>query len=99
MTDVQDRAVSAQDQTEEALQRFVDGVSILLPPPSCTHRPSTAPSTRTDEVPGKLIIANHPMGFSRSGMPANLHPWKADWAANGGSHHERGHPDSPAKAG
>ena len=31
----------------------------------------------------KLIIANHPMGFSRSGMPAHLQPWKADWALSG----------------
>jgi len=32
---------------------------------------------------GKLIIANHPMGFSRSGMPAHLQPWHADWAPSG----------------
>jgi uncharacterized protein len=31
----------------------------------------------------KLIIANHPMGFSRSGMPAHLQPWQADWALSG----------------
>jgi pimeloyl-ACP methyl ester carboxylesterase len=31
----------------------------------------------------KLIIANHPMGFSRSGMPAHLQPWHADWAPSG----------------
>jgi uncharacterized protein len=30
-----------------------------------------------------LIIANHPMGFSRSGMPAHLQPWQADWALSG----------------
>jgi len=31
----------------------------------------------------KLVIANHPMGFSRSGMPAHLQPWQADWALSG----------------
>src|SRR5246127_4438358 len=31
----------------------------------------------------KLIVANHPMGFSRSGMPADVQPWHADWAASG----------------
>ena len=31
----------------------------------------------------KLIIANHPIGFSRSGMPAHLQPWKADWGPSG----------------
>jgi uncharacterized protein len=32
---------------------------------------------------GKLIIANHPMGFTRSGMPAHLEPWHSEWAASG----------------
>ncbi len=32
---------------------------------------------------GKLIIANHPLGFSRSGMPTQYEPWHADWAASG----------------
>jgi uncharacterized protein len=32
---------------------------------------------------GKLIIANHPMGFSRSGMPTHYQPWHADWTASG----------------
>ena len=31
----------------------------------------------------KLIIANHPMGFSRSGIPAHLEPWKSIWAPSG----------------
>ncbi len=31
----------------------------------------------------KLIIANHPMGFSRSGIPAHLDPWKSIWSASG----------------
>ena len=31
----------------------------------------------------KLIIANHPMGFSRSGMPADKQPWHAAWAPSG----------------
>jgi hypothetical protein len=25
----------------------------------------------------KIIIANHPMGFSRSGIPAHLEPWRS----------------------
>jgi hypothetical protein len=32
---------------------------------------------------GKLIIANHPVGFSRSGIPTHLQPWHADWAPSG----------------
>ena len=31
----------------------------------------------------RLIIANHPMGFSRSGMPAHLEPWRSLWSASG----------------
>ena len=31
----------------------------------------------------KVIIANHPMGFSRSGLPSHLDPWKSAWASSG----------------
>ncbi|RKN83534.1 alpha/beta hydrolase [Ulvibacterium marinum] len=31
----------------------------------------------------KAIIANHPMGFTRSGLPAHLEPWKSVWCASG----------------
>ena len=31
----------------------------------------------------QLIIANHPMGFSRSGIPADRQPWRSVWAASG----------------
>jgi pimeloyl-ACP methyl ester carboxylesterase len=31
----------------------------------------------------KLIIANHPMGFSRAGIPAHLEPWRSIWAPSG----------------
>jgi uncharacterized protein len=31
----------------------------------------------------KLIIANHPMGFSRAGIPTHLEPWKSVWASSG----------------
>jgi uncharacterized protein len=31
----------------------------------------------------KLIIANHPMGFSRAGIPANLEPWRSIWVPSG----------------
>ena len=31
----------------------------------------------------RLIIANHPMGFSRSGIPARLEPWRSVWASSG----------------
>src|SRR5260370_228735 len=31
----------------------------------------------------KLIIANHPMGFSRSGIPTHLEPWKSIWSSSG----------------
>jgi uncharacterized protein len=32
---------------------------------------------------GKLIVANHPFTFSRSGIPAHLEPWHAVWAPSG----------------
>lgn len=31
----------------------------------------------------KLVIANHPMGFTRSGMPTHLEPWRSAWVASG----------------
>ena len=31
----------------------------------------------------KLIIANHPMGFTRSGIPTHLEPWRSIWAPSG----------------
>jgi uncharacterized protein len=31
----------------------------------------------------KLVIANHPLGFNRSGLPAHLEPWRSEWAASG----------------
>ncbi len=100
MTDVQDKTESAQEQADEALQRFADGFSWLRRSP-VLHWPSehrldyediTFPAR--DGVPlegwfipapgsGKLIIANHPMGFSRSGIPADVQPWHADWAPSG----------------
>ena len=30
-----------------------------------------------------VVIANHPMGFTRSGMPTHLEPWHSAWAASG----------------
>ena len=31
----------------------------------------------------RLIVANHPMGFTRSGMPTHFEPWRSLWAASG----------------
>jgi hypothetical protein len=31
----------------------------------------------------RLISANHPMGFSRSGMPTHLEPWRSAWSSSG----------------
>jgi hypothetical protein len=31
----------------------------------------------------RLVIANHPLGFSRSGIPTHLQAWHADWAPSG----------------
>jgi len=31
----------------------------------------------------KLIIANHPMGFGRGGIPAHLEPWRSIWSSSG----------------
>lgn len=35
------------------------------------------------EGSNRIIIANHPMGFSRSGIPAHLEPWRSIWRASG----------------
>ncbi|MFI5843089.1 alpha/beta hydrolase [Catenuloplanes sp. NPDC051500] len=32
---------------------------------------------------GKLIIVNHPMYFTRSGLPTHLEPWKSIWGPSG----------------
>ncbi len=100
MTDLQDRAVSTQEQSDEALRRFADGFAVL-PRSALLYSPSAygleyedVSFPARDGVPldgwfipasgsGKLIIANHPMGFSRSGMPADLQPWKAIWGPSG----------------
>jgi len=37
------------------------------------------PADRSD----KLIIANHPMRFNRSGIPAHLEPWRSIWSSSG----------------
>lgn len=37
------------------------------------------PATGSD----KLIITNHPMGFSRSGLPTQFEPWHSQWASSG----------------
>ncbi|BCJ55214.1 hypothetical protein Asp14428_66890 [Actinoplanes sp. NBRC 14428] len=31
----------------------------------------------------KVVIANHPLWFSRSGLPAHLEPWKSIWGPTG----------------
>jgi hypothetical protein len=31
----------------------------------------------------KLVIANHPMGFSRAGQPTQLEPWQSIWGPSG----------------
>ncbi|RKN04269.1 alpha/beta hydrolase [Streptomyces radicis] len=31
----------------------------------------------------KLVIANHPMGFTRAGLPTHLEPWHSIWAPSG----------------
>ncbi|MBP2337574.1 pimeloyl-ACP methyl ester carboxylesterase [Saccharothrix coeruleofusca] len=31
----------------------------------------------------RLVIANHPMGFNRSGLPTHLEPWASTWGPTG----------------
>ena len=100
MTAVHEQTESADQQTDEALQRFVDGFA--SPPRSPVfHSPSEheleyedVTFLAHDGVPleawfipaassNKLIIANHPLGFSRSGIPTHLEPWHAAWAPSG----------------
>jgi len=35
------------------------------------------------EGSNKLVIVNHPMGFSRSGTPTHLEPWRSVWKSSG----------------
>lgn len=30
-----------------------------------------------------MIVANHPSGFSRSGLPTHLEPWRSRWEPSG----------------
>jgi hypothetical protein len=83
----------------EALRRFVDGFSspprspVLHWPSECGLEYEDITFPALDGVPieawfipahsNKLIIANHPLGFSRSGIPTHLEPWHAAWAPSG----------------
>ena len=31
----------------------------------------------------RLVILNHPMGFSRAGLPTHLEPWQSIWGRSG----------------
>jgi pimeloyl-ACP methyl ester carboxylesterase len=31
----------------------------------------------------RVVVANHPSGFSRSGLPAHLEPWRSRWESSG----------------
>ncbi|MCO1655233.1 alpha/beta hydrolase [Pseudonocardia humida] len=31
----------------------------------------------------RVVVANHPSGFSRSGLPSHLEPWRSRWASSG----------------
>jgi pimeloyl-ACP methyl ester carboxylesterase len=100
MADVAPKAEPAKQDSDKALQAFVDGFA--SPPRSPVfHSPSehgldyedvTFPAL--DGIPieawfipapgsAKVIIANHPLGFSRSGMPTQYDPWHAAWAPSG----------------
>ncbi len=32
----------------------------------------------------RLLVLNHPMGFSRSGQPTHLEPWRSEWGTIAG---------------
>lgn len=100
MTDVQDTVAPTREQSDRALQAFVDGFA--SPPRSPVfHSPSEhglgyedVTFLALDGIPieawfipapgsSKVIIANHPLGFSRSGMPTQYDPWHAAWAPSG----------------
>jgi hypothetical protein len=100
MADAAQTAGSAKQDSDKALQAFVDGFA--SPPRSPVfHSPSehglgyedvTFPALDGIPIeawfipaPGstKVIIANHPLGFSRSGMPTQYDPWHAAWAPSG----------------
>ena len=98
--EAQAKAEPTKEQSDEALQRFVDGFS--SPPRSPVHHWPSEHDLEYEDVtflaldgvpieawyvpaPGskKLIIANHPLGFSRSGIPTDVDPWHAAWAPSG----------------
>ncbi|GID27650.1 alpha/beta hydrolase family protein [Paractinoplanes brasiliensis] len=31
----------------------------------------------------RVVIANHPLGFTRAGLPSHLEPWRSRWASTG----------------
>lgn len=67
---------------------------ILHSPSECglAHQDITFPSADGTPLEGwfipaegsdKLVICNHPMGFTRSGQPTHLDPWKSIWGSSG----------------
>jgi pimeloyl-ACP methyl ester carboxylesterase len=100
MSDVLHKGQSTKEQSDKALQAFVDGFA--SPPRSPVfHLPSEqgldyedVTFLALDGIPieawfipargsSKMVIANHPLGFSRSGMPTQYDPWHAAWAPSG----------------
>jgi len=98
-TDVQDKADASQVKIDETLKRFADGFSsparspVLHWPSEYDLEYEDVTFAALDGVPieawfipaqsDKLIIANHPIGFTRSGIPTHLEPWHAVWAPSG----------------
>ena len=99
-TSIANKSKLSKEQSDQVLQRFVDGFS--SPPRSpVLHWPSEHNLAYEDitfpaldgvpieawfiPAPGsrKVIIANHPVGFTRSGIPTHLAPWHAAWAPTG----------------
>jgi len=99
-TSIANKSKLSKEQSDQVLQRFVDGFS--SPPRSpVLHWPSEHNLAYEDitfpaldgvpieawfiPAPGsrKVIIANHPVGFTRSGVPTHLEPWHAAWAPTG----------------
>lgn len=81
------------DQMADSFQRQLRSPIVHLPSElGLSYEDVTFPSL--DGVPlegwfipaegsSRIIIANHPMGFSRSGIPAHLEPWRSIWRASG----------------
>lgn len=89
----EDQIVHLLDQMADSFQRQLRSPVLHLPSEQgLEYQDVTFPSLDGVPLEGwfipsegskRIIIANHPMGFSRAGMPTHLEPWKTIWQPSG----------------